>query len=232
MRGLSLSLVGMAVGGCATSSGGTSAAGATTPAGAGATWKVKYSTDYDTRNGNMVSSTLAPLDDEMLEGVWNDASDSTIALLHREGEELRLLVAVGDTRSDIPLTMFEVTDMGNHLPDDQARARAKQALTTWRTGPPTEKNRFLWTLAGKHVTPDTAQGSWSDGNAGCETGTYWGNFTLRLQKDKNRAPVLMLSVMASTKKFGGGIGGQTFDYSRIMYFEKSAKPIPPSLLET
>lgn len=214
-----------ALGGCAT----TSAPGPAAPAG----WKYSYSRDYDTRNSNQIASAKArvPLEDTVLEGVWNDVGEATIVLIHREGDELRLVVAVGDTRPNIPLTMFEVSNMGNRVSTPEERTRATQALTAWRSGPPTEKNVLLWSLAGKNVSPEIAQGAWADGNAGCETSRYWGNFTLSLHKDKSGAPVVALSVMASKQKFGGGIGGQDFEYSRIMYLEKSAKPIPPSLLE-
>jgi hypothetical protein len=195
---------------------------ATTAAGGG---------NYDARNNNMITSKRGPINDQELVGVWNDVAEATIALVHREGEELRMIVAVGDIRPNIPLTMFEVTDMGNRLSTPEERAKAKEALTTWRSGAPTPKDRYLWALAGKNVGVDVAQGAWADGNAGCETSSYWGNFTAFLQKDKNGAPVLMLTVMASKKKFGGGVGGQDFEFSRIMYFEKSAKPIPPALLD-
>jgi hypothetical protein len=186
---------------------------------------------YDEMNMNMVSSKRGPLDFAVLEGVWNDASEATVALVHREGNELRLVIAVGDTRPNIPLTMFEVTDMGNHLPGPAERARATSALTTWRSGKETEPNRYLWVLAGKNVGADLDQGTWADGNQGCETSKYWGNYTLFQQKAPNGDPVLMVSVMASPAKFGGGMGGQDFSFSRIMYFMKSKKPIPPSILE-
>jgi hypothetical protein len=187
--------------------------------------------EFDSMNSNMVSSVRGPLDFATLEGVWNDASESTVALVHREGTELRLVIAVGDTRPNIPLTMFEVTDMGNHLPGPEDRARATRALTTWRSGVETEKNAYLWVLAGKNVGKDVDQGSWADGNKGCENTSYWGNYTLFQQKAPNGTPVLMVSLMASKQKFGGGMGGQDFEFSRIMYFMKSKKPIPPAILE-
>jgi hypothetical protein len=186
---------------------------------------------YDEINSQMISSKRVPLDFAVLEGVWNDASESTVALVHREGNELRLVIAVGDIRPNIPLTMFEVTDMGNHLPGPETRVRATEALTTWRSGVETPKDRYLWVLAGKNVGPDLDQGSWADGNKGCENTSYWGNYTLIQQQAPNGSPVLLVSVMASKKKFGGGIGGQDWDFSRSMYFRKSEKPIPPSILE-
>ena len=217
--------------GCATGNGATTTGGDTTSAANSIRAKYSYSSDYDTRNSNQISSKHIPLDDQHLVGVWNDASDSTIALVHREGEELRAVIAVGDIRPNIPLTEFEASDMGNHLTTPEDRARATHALTSWKNGQPTEKDVYLWALAGKNTDTMWAAGSWADANAGCATSPYWGNFTARLQRDPTGAPVLVVSVMASTKSFGNGVGGQTFDFARIMYFEKSTKPIPPNLLE-
>ena len=222
LKNVLLAVAGFAAVGCASSA--SSVAGK-------ATATTMSADEYDSMNSNMVNSVRGPLDFATLEGVWNDASESTIALVHREGNELRLVISVGDTRPNIPLTMFEVTDMGNHLPGPEDRTRATKMLTNWRTGVPTDEAGYLWVLAGKNVGADVDQGSWADGTKGCETSSYWGNYTLFQQKAPNGKPVLMVSLMASKTKFGGGIGGQDFDFSRIMYFMKSTKPIPPAILE-
>ena len=185
--------------------------------------------NYDTRAQLMVNSKPAPLDDTLLEGVWNDWSDSAIALVHKEGEEYRILVAVGDTRPNIPLTTFEATNMGNPLPDDNARARATEALKSWKNGVPTSKDRFLFALVGTK-SGEGVSGSWSDGNGECGT-DRWGNFYFSLKQDKNGAPVIYMSVYATAKKLGGGLGGQTFEFGRFIYFGKAKNPIPPSMLE-
>lgn len=200
--------------GCASGGGG---GGATT------------SSNYDKRVQAMIGSTKGPLDEAALEGVWNDSSDSAIAIVHKEGDEYRLLLAIGDTRPNIPLTTFEATNMGNPLPDDQARARATEALKSWKNGTPTPKDRFLFAMSGKK-NGDSIVGSWSDGNGECSS-DHWGNFYFQMNRSKEGEPVLYMSVYATAKKIGPGMGGQKFEFGRYIYFGKAKNPAPPSILE-
>lgn len=183
--------------------------------------------DYDKTVSKLMTSQKVEVDDQV-EGVWNDASESAIAVVHREGDELRVLVALGDTRANIPLTSFEVTSMGNHLPGAEERQRAAEALKTWRDGNPTPADRYLFAGAGKFV-PAAVNGSWSEGNRDCNT-SRWGNFYLQQNLDSDKKPVLLMSIYATKEKIEG-MGGQTFEFGRIIYFGKSDKPIPPSILE-
>lgn len=190
--------------------------------------KAKYAA-YDAKVQTLMGAKQVPLDAQ-IEGVWNDASESAIALVHREGDELRVLVALGDMRSNIPLTSFEVTDMGNHLPGPAERARAAEALKTWRDGSATPHDRFLFALAGKNdAAGKSAAGSWNEGNAPCASGV-WGSFVFEQRADKNGAPVLMIHIYATKQKWGDA-GGEDFEFARTVYLEKSTKPIPPSILE-
>lgn len=188
------------------------------------------SRSYDQRAQLMVGAKPTPMDDALLEGVWNDWSDSAIAIVHKEGDEYRLLVAVGDTRPNIPLTTFEATNMGNPLPTPEARTRATEALKTWRAGDPTGDNRFLFAMAGKSDGAQGISGSWTEGNSEC-TVPRWGNFYFRMNKDAAGSPVLYFSIYATAKHPGPGLGGQTYEFGRYIYFGKAAQPIPPSILE-
>jgi len=185
--------------------------------------------NYDQRAQLMVGSKKGPMNDAEIEGVWNDWSDSSIVIVHREGDEVRLLLAVGDTRPNIPLTTFEATNMGNPLPTPDARERAKTALKTWKDGGATPADRFLFSMTGKR-TGDQVTGSWSDANAECGS-PHWGNFYFQVNRDKNNAPVIYMSVYATAKKIGGGMGGQSYEFGRFIYFGKAVNATPPSLLE-
>ena len=48
-------------------------------------------------------------------------------------KQVERFASLGDKRPNIPLTMFEVSDMGNRVSTPNERTNATQALTTWRS---------------------------------------------------------------------------------------------------
>lgn len=178
----------------------------------------------------VVQAQKSPLDDAVLEGIWNHPSRALIAVVHKEGDEYRLAVAVGDMRKELPLGEIQVEEHGP-MPDDAARARAIGAIEGWESGKAVGgADSALFVLAGK-ATKDgqSAMGTWGTGADPCSG--LWGNFYFHLARDTDGDPVLFLRIFATTEKMEGGIGGQGYDYDRMIWLTRSDNPIKPSVLD-
>lgn len=169
--------------------------------------------------------------DPQAQGVWMDPAGAVIALVHKEGDEYRILLAAGDTRATIPQNDHMANALGA-MPGAEHTKRAADALDAWgaMTGD-VPRDRFVFAMAGsRQEGHQNVVGTFVEGRGACRE-RKWGNFYMHTATDADGDATLFFSIYATKKQIGGGLGGQNREFTRRYILMKRPKPIKPSVLD-